>query len=364
MSKEGNNGLLGSVIGGVTDSVAESIAASVSSLANSAMAQGKETATYITVEVCQHILTRWATQRSIVNTQDVRETGVDALLISPLISNMLVACDITVTGGVWVVCCPSDMGKTFAAEFLMHGDHGLRPERSLKIDATNMRNFPVDCAKNLLNCPLAAENLSLLLCKALSGQPKMIDKATNAVGQIVCAPQLMIPFDEKHPIKFRESEGGGAPDAIRAVEDNVDPIPILVIDDFNVASKENEEFVEKLLRDASKGVVVFLLTFDKKWATKLTSLNGGVKIKPLAGNVENKGYDGTKRFVGTPEWNDLQWSVNQLRELIGPFCLKHSLDKAEVVPNDAKYTPKEAMATAKLKKREKTMQTKGLSAAV
>jgi hypothetical protein len=46
---------------------------------------------------------------------------------------------------------------------------------------------------------------------------------------------------ENHPIQFRESEGGGASDAIRAVEDNEDPIPILVIDDFNVTSKENEE---------------------------------------------------------------------------------------------------------------------------
>jgi hypothetical protein len=116
------------------------------------------------------------------------------------------------------------------------------------------------------------------------------------------------------------------------------------------------------LRDASKGVVVFLLTYNKKWATKLVSRNGGVKIKPLAGNVDNEGYDGTDRCVGTPEWNGLPWSVAQLRELIGPFCLKHGLDKAEVVPDDAKYTPKVAMAKAKMKKREKTMRAKGLSA--
>jgi hypothetical protein len=42
MAKEGNSGLLGSVIGGVADSFAESIAASESSLANSALAKGKE----------------------------------------------------------------------------------------------------------------------------------------------------------------------------------------------------------------------------------------------------------------------------------------------------------------------------------
>jgi hypothetical protein len=156
------------------------------------------------------------------------------MLISPLISNMLWACDITIGVAFGLCAVRRALGKRFAAELLMHGDHGLRPERSLKIDATYMQNFPVDCAKNLLQCPLAAEkNLPLLLCKALNGKPKMSDKATDVVGKIVCAPQLMIPFDENNPIKLRESEGGGVPKAIRLVEDREDRIPILIIDDFN-----------------------------------------------------------------------------------------------------------------------------------
>jgi hypothetical protein len=53
------------------------------------------------------------------------------------------------------------------------------------------------------------------------------------------------------------------------------------------------------------------MTNDKQWATKLASLNDGMKIMPLPGNVDNEGYKGTRRFVVTPEWNDLPWYVTQ-----------------------------------------------------
>jgi hypothetical protein len=38
----------------------------------------------------------------------------------------------------------------------MHGDRGLRPERYLEFDVTNMENFPLDCTERRA----AAEDLS------------------------------------------------------------------------------------------------------------------------------------------------------------------------------------------------------------
>jgi hypothetical protein len=56
------------------------------------------------------------------------------------------------------------------------------------------------------------------------------------------------------------------------------------------------------------------------------------KIKPLVKNIDNDGYTGAERFSGEPEWNDLSWTVHQLRFLVDPYCLKHGLDLVEIIP--------------------------------
>jgi hypothetical protein len=42
---------------------------------------------------------------------------------------------------------------------------------------------------------------------------------------------------------------------------------------------------------------------------QLIGLNAGEKIKPLAANVDNDGYEGTDRFLEEPQWNDLSWTL-------------------------------------------------------
>lgn len=88
-------------------------------------------------------------------------------------------------------------------------------------------------------------------------------------------------------------------------------------------------------------VFVFILTTVESWATTLVGLNGGSKIKPLHGNVDNANYIITDPFPAgeVPRWNSLGWPVPTLRELIRPFCVKHSIDPATVVPDGAEMTP-------------------------
>jgi hypothetical protein len=197
---EGDN-LIGTFVKKSMNQATGNLAESISSVANSAVEHATKAAGDCTVAVCQRNLNRMAAERSIVNTRDVRLTGNLILTMSPLIEAMLKASSLTSGSGaedpdqglVWVVCAPQDQGKTYAAEFLMHGDHSMRPDRSVKIDATNMEDFPNDCAKRLLNCPAAADTLSLLLCNALANstgadQLGIAAKTGDLAGKLVCEP--------------------------------------------------------------------------------------------------------------------------------------------------------------------------------
>jgi hypothetical protein len=339
------------LIGSVVEKT-ESWVESLSSAANSAVDLATKAATEITVAACQEKLDSLAAQKSIVNTCDVRHTGEYRICMAPLIDGMLMACALTIgeadkrcEGGAWVVCAPTNQGKTSAMEFLIHGDHSLRPKRSLKIDATNMKDFPKDCA-SFLNCPAAANSLAQILCQAVAGTAPNVainfaTKASLRARKMMCKPDVMIPFDTL--IEMRDADQHGV---LHLGQGSV-PCPILIIDEFYCETKENVDFVRLLYKEASTlGVVVFIITTNKKWATKLIKLNGGEKIMPLVNNIDNDGYTGTERFVEEPQWNDLSWTVPQLRFLVGPYCLKHGLDPVKVIPEGRKYSPSEARKRA------------------
>jgi hypothetical protein len=121
-------------------------------------------------------------------------------------------------------------------------------------------------------------------------------------------------------------------------------LPLLVIDNFDEQTDENEAFVKKILQDASDtDVFVFILTKNKDFATGLVALNGGRKIKTLFGNVDNSNYRRTGRFEGPPEWNDMPWSAETLRDLIRPQCDNYKIRPEELVPDGASMKPRKAL---------------------
>jgi hypothetical protein len=84
------------------------------------------------------------------------------------------------------------------------------------------------------------------------------------------------------------------------------------------------------------------MTRDREWASELIQLNGGTKCKPLRCNVDNEGYDGSKRFTGNPEWNGMYWRVKELRQLIHHSCEKFNIKPETAIPDLSKLTPGEA----------------------
>jgi hypothetical protein len=250
-----------------------------------------------------------------------------AVVNSPLIDRMVDAYSIASTGKILVVCTPVDTGKTSAARFLMHGKHPFRPDRSLMVSATSMKDFPVDYTRDVLG----------------------VEKQAGPVlGQILCRALTSAETTEGHAFTESAEISMYGPDQILGPAD-FKGLPMLIVDNFNEATDKNEDFVKKLLQEASLSrVFVFILTSDKEWATTLVGLNGGCKIKPLYGNVDNKDYKKSKQFLGDPEWNTMPWTVETLRALIQPLCV----NPVELVPDGAKMLPVEAIDAASEARRD------------
>jgi hypothetical protein len=353
MSDNGNSTKEEGQSGQPAASAPGALAGIVSSMAASAVQEGANRVNDFSLHVCEVHLRRWAKERSVVAAVEVANVAPGGVIMSPMIESMLKACFISIGGGgTWVVCAPSDQGKTVAAQFLIHGKHNLNPKRSLKIDATNMTDFAKDFAK-FLQCSAAESCLSQLLCEALCDTPprgdvgeRAVAKATataiNVAGQYLCVPGKS--FALGNLMEMRDAKQH----KVLELANSSAPAPILIIDEFDCDTVENQKFVRTLLRDAAtKGIVVFLLTLNSVWASKLINLNGGTKIKPLLGNVDNEGYNGSIRFTETPMWNNFYWPVKELRELVRPTCEEFEISPETAIPDDKKLTPGEAMRIAR-----------------
>jgi hypothetical protein len=68
----------------------------------------------------------------------------------------------------------------------MHGNHLLRPKRSLKISAASMKNFPVEFSQDLC-AESSATSLCLILCNALVADSKDIPSVVTGGNEVVAA---------------------------------------------------------------------------------------------------------------------------------------------------------------------------------
>jgi len=284
----------------------------------------------------------------IIGTDD--EIGV---VESPLIKCILESyrCNSTCRKGrVIVASAPEDSGKTYAAEFLMHGNHPIEPVRALQFSAAGMKNFAKECITSVMGIqpeeqrtPMSRVLVQLLCCALTSSQ----DDENNSI------PSSAIKQSKKATkISLRGSNSS------HSSEGGVQGLPLLVIDNFDEASEENQSFINKLIPVAcDRGIFVLLLTSNSDWATRLVS-PGNNKIKPLYGNVDNADYDGIKRFRGVPEWNTMSWPVKTLKELIKPLCD----DPTDIIQYDdyscCDLSPTEALDQAMIKKAATTHSEK------
>jgi hypothetical protein len=293
------------------------------------------------------------------------------MIISPHLNHMLHAYAFSGigTGVTWVMYAPTDSGKTAAAEYLLHGSHGFRPTRALKISAASMQDFAHDYAGKKLGSPTAGDCLHAILIDALVNEPTIVSKfaggADNLQRAMSCSPQSgnVISYKEQDAVsiygnqKFTFDKDCAAEICAKR--------PVLIIDDFNCDTEANRLFLFELFTKAALNkVVVFILTKEKGWATEMIGMNGGSKIMPLHGNVDNAKFEVSGPFVGPPQWNSLVWSVEALRDLICPLCQEKGLDPERVVKDDQPCTPgvalrRIALEAYKLKLEEKTTLASG-----
>lgn len=246
------------------------------------------------------------------------------VVLSTHIQKMVNAYKARAVGGVVVVCSPPDSGKTHAAEYLIHGDYLCRPSRALKVTARGMENFPAEFAL-AFDAEKLEQHLATTLCQALAPNRGSKQENLNQFGKDTRQAALAVRFptvalDIDSPLKVYGKEQLPVPTVEFLRTGVFERLPMLIIDDFNKRTKENLKFVEELLQDSAEtGIFVFILTKDPAWATELVQLNGGRKIKPLVGNVDNKNYEQGKKLVGIPRWNELPWSLRSLQDLVRPL---------------------------------------------
>jgi len=360
-NEDGEEG--GAIKRGVVNSSADALIENLSSIAGSVVSAGERHVEEFSLKVFGGNLDRLAGNRSTVNAGDVELPGGfgGKVVMSPLIQAMLRACALAPgnlggAGCTWVVCAPTDQGKSLAAQFLMHGNHNLQPKRSLKIDATNMRNFAKEVAA-ILKCKAAESCLAQSLRVALKSTAPINDSEARKAAKVASkATAMASEFAGHFFCNPGNAIASGTCDmemmdaekqfALRLGRDGLEPSPILIIDQFDCNSEENKDFAKSLIREAAAGgIVAFLITKEEDWASELITLNGGTKCKPLPSNVDNPGYNGTKRFTGPPQWNSLYWPVENLRDLVRFFCEQYELDPMEAIPDNAILTPGEAITT-------------------
>ena len=91
-------------------------------------------------------------------------------------------------------------------------------------------------------------------------------------------------------------------------------LPTLIIDDLP-ESEANDRFVNRLYTRAyAEKISVLILTKDDQWATKMIKdINGGVKILPVDGEIENPRGNSVEPFTEVPRWTGMGWNLADLQ---------------------------------------------------
>jgi hypothetical protein len=143
-----------------------------------------------------------------------------------------------VDGIVVVACSPQDSGKSLAAEYILHGDHEFRPQRALKLSAVGTDDFAKEfVGEQYLGGPEYSALTAKVLVKALKSTGQGIVR--KAAGKTT---RVLFATDEQKSIKLV----AGKHTFVQYLPITFYHPPLLVIDDFNVDSTANENFVRKL----------------------------------------------------------------------------------------------------------------------
>jgi hypothetical protein len=200
------------------------------------------------------------------------------------------------------------------------------PKRAIMVNAGGKEDFPTAFCLHQ-NAPNAAPLLDNILCASLVFQEKK--DASKAAGTKIwemfsrfrrLAEGCVAPVAEEPSIHLYDTGHLKQVTRGRKLATRFD-LPILIIDDL-CESKENRDFVSSLYTRAhAMKISVLIVTKDEQWATKMKDINGGVKVLPVDGVINNPRGDSVEPFVQDPQWTGMTWRLPDLRvfaETLGP----------------------------------------------
>ena len=211
-----------------------------------------------------------------------------------------------------------------AAMYLLHGDHGHRPRRSIMIRAGDTKDIAVSFSKKL-DAPEASPHVHSLLVAALLTEHQRTAHARKRRGNnwdIIFARlpatlrRVRSCFSHHQPfeadlVRMRGHPPTGKPRG----RQNCQELPLLVIDDLS-RSEANSDFVGRLYEEVKDvGVSALIMVKEKEWANELVRLNGGVQILPVDQVINNpRGSNVGEPFQAAPEWNDMVWKLSDITD--------------------------------------------------
>jgi hypothetical protein len=134
------------------------------------------------------------------------------------------------------------------------------------------------------------------------------------------AEGCVVPVDEEPSIHLHDASQMMHVTIGREIATRAD-LPLLIIDDLR-ASVANRDFVDSLYTRAyALGISVLILTKDEQWATKMININGGVKILPVEGVINNPKGGSVEPFKEDPQWTGMTWRIPDLRVFAGTLGL-------------------------------------------
>lgn len=256
-----------------------------------------------------------------------------------------------VTGIVYVLCVEPYLGKTHCAAHLLDCVASKKPlNRGLMVSGSKNRTISYDLAvaSSIFvpeRCRTKFDWIEKLL-EALAGDLEetisgaAAKQAQNCLGlasELLCATDPL--RDEGYVDNPPQNKVGEYP-------------PILVLDDFDTATPEEQKFVKHIGQVTQRSrVLVFILTDKKEVAQTLCGVNGLQRVQPLYNSYHPP--PGRKLIQGDAiSWKTFSWTKKQLTELV---VLKQILDGVPNLPyNDQSclefleegMTPLEALRAA------------------
>ncbi|CAB9512929.1 expressed unknown protein [Seminavis robusta] len=269
-------------------------------------------------------LSESAKKRALLDVEIDRTTLVASDTINIFVNHYAQA----IPGKTYICYGVSGCGKTVAAVHLLHGEdiNFDCPKRAIMVNAGGSEDFPTDFALQQ-NAPNAASLLVNILCASLVFQEKKKDSraAATKIWEMFShlrrlAEGCVTPAAEEPSIRLHDTAQLAQVTRGRQIATRAD-LPILIIDDLP-ESKANRGFVSGLYTRAhAMKISVLILTKDERWATKMKDINGGVKVLPVDGAINNPRGDSVEPFVQDPQWTGMTWRLPDLRvfaETLGP----------------------------------------------